>query len=169
VGPAIVIVRVVCPSVCHTHTSPKLCEIDVWLLGNSNRNPGFPIQNLPSASWSEVRFRHVRCFRVHIAHVKLGQFNGELGTDTGLCLIWLKFRMMTQRKIPVGIQVSKLKEEVEFRRQGVFFRIQYRGIRRHWLRYLHQTSCAGRKWGPLTCGMVQYASFKDQRWRTAAF
>jgi len=25
-------------SVCHTRMSPKLSEIDVWLLGNSNRN-----------------------------------------------------------------------------------------------------------------------------------
>jgi len=57
-----------CPSVClfcgHTRISPKLSKIDVWLLGNSNRNPGFPIQNLPSDSRSEVRFRHFGCFRV---------------------------------------------------------------------------------------------------------
>jgi len=51
-------------SVCHTRISPKLSEIDAWLLGNSNRNPGFPIQNLPSDSRSEVRFRHFGCFRV---------------------------------------------------------------------------------------------------------
>jgi len=35
-----------CLSVCHTWISPKQSEIDIWLLGNSNRNPGFPIQNL---------------------------------------------------------------------------------------------------------------------------
>jgi len=37
-GPAIVMVRVVPPSICHTRISPKLSETDVWLLGNSNRN-----------------------------------------------------------------------------------------------------------------------------------
>jgi len=55
-----------CPSVrlSVTRISPKLSEMDVWLLGNSNRNPGFPIQNLPSDSQSEVRFHHFGCFRV---------------------------------------------------------------------------------------------------------
>jgi len=38
--PAIVIVCTVHLSVCHMRISPKLSEIDVWLLGNSNRNPG---------------------------------------------------------------------------------------------------------------------------------
>jgi len=33
-------VDVVRPSVCHMRISPKLSEIDLWLLGNSNRNPG---------------------------------------------------------------------------------------------------------------------------------
>jgi len=49
---------------------PKLSEIDVWLLGNSNRNPGFPIQNLPSYSRSEVRFRHFGCLRVGISPIQ---------------------------------------------------------------------------------------------------
>jgi len=53
-----------CLSVCHTLISLKLSEIDIWLLGNSIRNPGFPIQNLPSDSQSEVRFRHFGYFRV---------------------------------------------------------------------------------------------------------
>jgi len=48
-GPAIVMVRVVRLSVvlyvCHTRMCPKLSEIDIWLLGNSNRKLGFPIQN----------------------------------------------------------------------------------------------------------------------------
>jgi len=43
---AIVMVRVVCLSVCRTQTSPNLDEIDVWLVGNSNKKQGFPIQNL---------------------------------------------------------------------------------------------------------------------------
>jgi len=34
--------------VCHTRISPKLSEIYIWLLGNSNRKPGFSIQSLPS-------------------------------------------------------------------------------------------------------------------------
>jgi len=54
------------PSVCLSVTReyPKLSEIDIWLLRNSNRNPGFPIQNLPSDSRSEVRFRHFGSSRV---------------------------------------------------------------------------------------------------------
>jgi len=44
-----------CQSVCHMRISPKLSEIDVWLLGNLNRNVGFPIQSLPSDSRLEVR------------------------------------------------------------------------------------------------------------------
>jgi len=55
VGPAIVIVRVVCPSVCLSHA--KLIEIDVWLLGNTNSNRGFSIQNLVSDLRPEVQFR----------------------------------------------------------------------------------------------------------------
>jgi len=46
-GPAIVMVRAcmtvcmsVCLSDCHTRIAPKLSEIDVWLLGISNRNQG---------------------------------------------------------------------------------------------------------------------------------
>jgi len=38
-GPAIAMVRVVRPSVCHTQISPKLSEIDLWLLWNANRLP----------------------------------------------------------------------------------------------------------------------------------
>jgi len=40
-GPAIVMVRVVRPSVCLSHSNiSETSEIDVWLLGNSNRTPG---------------------------------------------------------------------------------------------------------------------------------
>jgi len=66
-GPAIVMVRVDRLSVCHARISPKLRKIDIWLLGNSNRKAGFPIQNLPSFLQdlrSEIRFRHFGCFRV---------------------------------------------------------------------------------------------------------
>jgi len=73
-GPAIVIVRVcrpsVCLSVCRTRISPKLSEIDVSLLGNSNRNPDFAIQNLPSDSRSGVRFRHFGCFWVGTSSIQ---------------------------------------------------------------------------------------------------
>jgi len=62
-------VRVVRPSVCLSvclsvtrEYPPKLSEIDVFLLLMWNRNPGLPIQNLPSYSRSEIRFRHFRCF-----------------------------------------------------------------------------------------------------------
>jgi len=56
--PAIVMVHVV------TRISPKLSEIDIWLLGNSNRKLGFLIQNLPSDLRSEVQFHHFGCFQV---------------------------------------------------------------------------------------------------------
>jgi len=57
-------VCVVCPSLCTSVSHANESEIDLWLLWNSDRNPGFPIQNLPSDSQSEVRFRHFGCFRV---------------------------------------------------------------------------------------------------------
>jgi len=67
-GPAMVVVHVVhlsvCLSVCHMQISQKLSEIDLWLLGNLNRSPGFSIQCLLSDSRSQVRFRHCCCFRV---------------------------------------------------------------------------------------------------------
>jgi len=71
-GPAVVMIHdvclsvhsFVCPSVCHVQISLKLSEIDVWLLRNWNRKPGFPIQNLPSDSRLEELFRHFGCFRV---------------------------------------------------------------------------------------------------------
>jgi len=69
-GPAIVMVRVVRPSVCHMQIFPKLSGIDLWLLGNSNRNQGFPIPNLPSDSRREVRFRYFGCFRVGISPIQ---------------------------------------------------------------------------------------------------
>jgi len=52
------------PSVAHKRISPKLSQIDVRLLGNWNRNPGFLIQNLLSYSRSETWFRHFGRFRV---------------------------------------------------------------------------------------------------------
>jgi len=75
-GPAIVMVptcQSVRLSVCHIQISPELSVIDVWLLGNSYRNPGFPIQNLPSDSRSEVLFRVFPCW--HFAH---SDRNGQL-------------------------------------------------------------------------------------------
>jgi len=48
----------------------------------------------------------------HFAHC----VNGSMGTVTGLCIIWLKFRMITHNKILVGLHVSKVEPEVEFRR-----------------------------------------------------
>jgi len=72
--PAIVMVRVVRMSVCHTRVSPKLSEIGVWLPGNSNKNPGFPIHDQPSDSRSEVQFLHFVRFRVGISST------GTLGT-----------------------------------------------------------------------------------------
>jgi len=94
----------VCLSVCHTRTSSKLSEIDAWLLENSNRNPGFAIQNLPSlrpfrqkwGSWlnecgNSHQSRHstgTACFVVYIvcivvctASLKEGEHNhnGHLG------------------------------------------------------------------------------------------
>jgi len=83
-GPAIAMVRIVRPSVCHTRISLKLIsEIDVWLLGNSNRNAGFPIQNLPSDSRSEVRFRHFGCFPVAFSDKLYRKDGTTLGTVAG--------------------------------------------------------------------------------------
>jgi len=79
-----VVVIVVRPSVCHTRTSPKLSEIDVWLLGNSNRNLGFEIQNLPSDSRSEViRLRHFGCFRVAFSDKPYRNDGTTLGAVAG--------------------------------------------------------------------------------------
>jgi len=52
----------VCLSVCHTQISPKLSEIDIWLLLNANRKSEFLIQNLPSDSGPEVQFRRFGLF-----------------------------------------------------------------------------------------------------------
>jgi len=84
-GPAIVMVRVVRLSVCLSVTREYIrSEVDVWtLLGNSNRNPGFPIQNLPSDSQSEVRFRHFRCFRVVVSDKLYRRDGTTLGTVAG--------------------------------------------------------------------------------------
>jgi len=76
-GPATVMVRNVRLSVCHTRIYPILSEIDVWLLGNSTRKSGFPIQNMPSDSRSEARFRHFECFRVAISPIQTE--NGPVG------------------------------------------------------------------------------------------
>jgi len=75
--PAIVVVCVVRLSVCHMWISAKVSEIDVWLLGNTNRNLGFPIQNLPSDLRSDVQFRHFGCFQVGTSHIQteIGQLS----------------------------------------------------------------------------------------------
>jgi len=58
--PALVMVCVVCRFVCLSHTNISETKRDramvtIW---SSNRNPGFPIQNLPSDLRPEVQFRH---------------------------------------------------------------------------------------------------------------
>jgi len=72
-----------CPSVClsvsHTQISPKLSEIDVWLLGNQNRNPRIPYQNLPS----EVRFCRFGCFQVAFSYRLYRKDGTTLGTVAG--------------------------------------------------------------------------------------
>jgi len=62
--PAIVMVHIVCLSVCHMRISVKLSEIDVWLLGNTKRNPCSLIQNLPLDLRLKVLFHHFWCFSV---------------------------------------------------------------------------------------------------------
>jgi len=101
------------------------------LLGNSNRNTDFLIQNLPSDSRSEVRFFNLGCFANCDRHGEL-----YLVIVAGLCVIWLKFCMITHRKIFVGRHVSKLEPELEFCR-----RIRFLGHLRHRSRYLHQVWC----------------------------
>jgi len=43
--------------------------------------------------------------------LRLGLVNGALGAVIGLCVVWLKFYMIT---LPVAKHVSKLQPEVEF-------------------------------------------------------
>jgi len=82
-----------CLSICLsvTHEYLKLNGIDVWLRGNSNKNPGFPIQNLPSDSRLEVRFW--LWFRFGVSGLALHPFrqkwavglvNGSVGTGISL-------------------------------------------------------------------------------------
>jgi len=60
------------PSVCVSQTNISVTKPDrrMVTIGNSNRKLGFPIQNLPSDSRSEVRFRHVGYFRVGTSTVE---------------------------------------------------------------------------------------------------
>jgi len=80
-----------CPSICHMRDRSRL----LW---NWNRNPGFPIQNLPSDSWSEVQFCHFGCFWVafsdklyHKDGTTLGTVAGQLSSrlimDNTLCFL----------------------------------------------------------------------------------
>jgi len=83
-GPAIVMVSVVCLSVCLSHANISETKQSVWLLGNSNRKPDFPIQNLPSDLRSEVRFRHFGCFRVGTLPIQT-----EMGQWASECSEWI--------------------------------------------------------------------------------
>jgi len=90
--PATVMLHHVCLCVCHMQTSPKLSEIDVWLLGNLNRNLGVLIQNLPPDSRSEVRFCHFGCFRVAFpinCTVKTGNRGGPVIVTSQTDDTWL--------------------------------------------------------------------------------
>jgi len=101
-------VRIVCLSVCRMRISLKLSEIDVWLLGNSNRNPGFPIQNLPSDLRLEVQFCHFRCFWVAFSDKLYCKDGPTLGTvsscpttnDTlSCCYLFFESKWTTKWKI----------------------------------------------------------------------
>jgi len=70
----IVIVRVVCLCVTREYL-PTLSELDLWLVANANRKPRLSIQNLPSDSWSEVRYRHFGCFRFGTLPIVIGMGN----------------------------------------------------------------------------------------------
>jgi len=76
-GPVLIMVHVV------SRISQKLSDIDVQLLGNSNRNLGFPIQNLPPDSRLEVRFRHFGCFRVAFSNKPYRKDGTTPGTVAG--------------------------------------------------------------------------------------
>jgi len=83
-GLDIAVVRVVRPSVHLSYANiSKLSKIDVSLLGNANRNPGFPIQNLPSDSRSEVWFRHFGCFPVAFSNKLYREDGTTPGTVAG--------------------------------------------------------------------------------------
>jgi len=68
---------------CH-QISPKLSEIDILLLGHSNRKLGFPIQKLSSDSRSEVRFCHFGCFWVGTLRIQ-----AEMGRLASECSEWI--------------------------------------------------------------------------------
>jgi len=86
-GPAIVMVRVVRQSVCLSHANIYETKRERHMV---NRNPGFPIQNLPSDSRSEVRFRHFGCFRFGT----ISPIQTEMG--------WLHWCMDQWKQSPVG-------------------------------------------------------------------
>jgi len=166
-GPTIVMVRVVCLSVCLSHTiHPKLSEIAVCLLGKKSRLHGeeFPIKFAIGSKVPPFWVFPDQYFASCDRHREL--VNGSLGTVTGLCVIWLKCRMITHRKIPVAKHLTKLEEE--FRRQERCFEFSFGGILHQRSRYLHQICCASRKWSLPTRGIVQYVFLKHPRWRTAA-
>jgi len=88
--------------------SPKLSEIAVWLLGNSDRNRGFPILNLPLDLQLEVRLRNFGCFWVSFSDklyrkdgTTLGPIAGQLSsrsvTDDTLLYTHLKTENVTLR------------------------------------------------------------------------
>jgi len=92
-GPAIVLVCIVCPSkisLSLANISETKQDRPLWLLGNC-----FPIQNLPSDSRpaSTVPPFH------HCGRNRKWAFQWRLGIVTGLCVIWLKFCVITYMKV----------------------------------------------------------------------
>jgi len=90
----------VCLSVCCVRISPKLSEIDVWLLGNSNRKLGLP--DSESANRFAIGSTVLPCWVFlgwHFVHSDknrpVGLANGSVGTTMGTVAGQLSSRPIT--------------------------------------------------------------------------
>jgi len=152
-GLAIVMVHVVCLSVCHACISLKLSEIDVWLLGNSNMNVGFPIQNLPSYSWLKVRFHHFGCFQVGTSPIKT-----EMGVRFSEWCSGNRHLTVISLSSHIGRSHSKTRFEIGngnriLPPEDIVSNSVLVAYHCHWSRCL-QIWCVGRKWDPPTCRLL---------------
>jgi len=69
-------------------------EYETWLPDSAPAS-GFAIGSVPPF-WVLLGRHFAHCHR----HGELGIVTGALGIVIGLCVIWLKFRMITHKKIP---------------------------------------------------------------------
>jgi len=127
-----------CPSVCHTRISPKLSEIHLWLVGNSNRKRRNGFANSESA----IRFtigRTVPPFWVfpgrHFTHCdrngELELVNGPVRTITSPCHLAEIVHDHTYRsrvRIGTGKRISASGSVVSNSHLGAYLRYQSRHL-----------------------------------------